>query len=156
MSGLFPIYTVQWAVTVSPPASVAPYDLIEAVRAELARQGNRARTAGPGRIEFEGPGLLGAMGTFSVRRRAATMIRGGSVTFDPSHPARMQLELRYSWTVWGWPVLMACIVVLQEMDAGMRLGALVLLGGFVLFQVNAAREAYESWIADGARRAGVR
>jgi hypothetical protein len=156
MSAIFPVYTVQRALTVSPPASVAPHDVVEAVRAELARQGNRARTAGPGRIEFDGAGLLGAIGTFSVRRRAASMVRGGTVVLDPANPARMHLELRYSWAVWGWPVLMACIVVLQDMDPGMRLGALVLLGGFVLYQVNAARQAYESWIADGVRRAGTR
>ena len=153
MRAIFPIYTVQLAVLVSPPPSAAPGDVIEGVRAELARQGNRVRMAGHGRIEFDGPGLMGAIGTFSMRRRAATMVRGGTVVVDPADPARIHLELRYSWAVWGWPVLISCAVVLQDMDAGTRFGALVLLGAFYVYQVHAARQAYEGWIADGVRRA---
>lgn len=156
MSGIFPVYTVQRAITIAAPASAAPGDVIEAVRAGLARQGNRARTAGQGRIEFDGPGLLGAIGTFSARRRAATLVRGGTVLFDPADPRRIQLELRYSWAVWGWPVLFACMVVLMEMDAGTRFGALAMLAGFAVFQVTSARTAYEGWIAEAAARAGTR
>jgi hypothetical protein len=146
-------YAAVRALEFSPPLFAPGDAVMDAIAAELKRNGNTVRRVTAGRIEFDGPGLFTI--TMSFRRAAAANVRGGVVALDPADPRRrIYLELRWSALLTVMPMLVASIAVLGAWPVMARAIALLMIGMSVGWNVFMARHAYESWITTAARRAG--
>jgi hypothetical protein len=137
----------------SPPLTAPGDAVLDAIAQELRRHGNRIRHKGNGSIRFDGPGLFYV--SLSVSGRAAVLVSHGTVTLDPQAPERtLRLELGMSWwLVYGWPCLMAAVMVAMDFPVAGRVIMLIVLAGLAWTNYDNAKIAYEDWISTAVRRA---
>jgi len=129
-----------------------PDAVTRAIADLLRRNGSQATVhVSAGVVEFSGPSFW--YFGFSMRRKAAPMVRTGVVTLDPANPHRILLELRFGVVSYLWPVLVACAMVAIDGSAGDRVTMLALIAGVWWFNHRLARWAYESWVREAASRA---
>ncbi len=130
----------------------APDAVTRAIADVLRRNGSRVTVhALAGVVEFTGPSFW--YFGFSMRRKAAPMVRGGVVVLDPADPRRIRVELRFGVISYLWPVLVACAMVAMDGSVGDRVSMLALVAGIWWLNFALARSAYESWVREAVARA---
>jgi hypothetical protein len=140
-------------VSFNPPLAARPEAVIDAIAAELRRNGNHVSHVASDHLHFEGPGSLFELG-FSWRRRAARQVERGVVWIDPSAPdRRVWVELHLSHALYVWPCVSAAILLVVVGSPAWRIVVLLYLASAMGVTYARAVAAYEDWIERAARRA---
>jgi hypothetical protein len=150
MPGVTPLATAR-RMDLPPLVGVSDDDVLLAIADQLDRRGNHVRSCAGRTLEFDSPSPSGG----KTSHWAQATVRGGTVTLEAAGMApRVRVELRYSVDVTYFvPALLTLVAALADISTPARVLGVATVAALTWLRCHNARSTYESWVAEGARRA---